>query len=329
MSKKVYVCCPGDVVTGGPELLHQFVDALQKNNIDAYILYRPFNKKFSVPQQYKHYKTPVAEYSDDISSSNSIVVLPEVDTGLSKYFPRAHIVVWWLSVDFYFSYTGNHPIKEFILDKINIVTGRRKTISRMKLYSHYAQSEYARNFLLQNGIEASMLTDYLGSAHLDVDVKKSDKEREKIIAYNPKKGVLFTNKLISNNGDYKFVAIKNMTPQQVRNLLLSAMIYIDFGNHPGKDRFPREAAMAGCCIITGRKGSALNNIDICIPLKYKLNENDRNVNAIFRTLVDDIFDNFESITMEFSEYRKIIQNEPKVFEEQVVNFINREILSLK
>lgn len=324
MSKKVYVCCPGNVVTGGPELLHQFVDALRKNNIDAYIIYRPFNEKFSVPQQYQHYNTPIAKYSD-VSPDNSIVVLPEVDTGLAKHFSNAHIVIWWLSVDFYFSYTGNRPVKDFIVDKVNLIRGRRKPINAMKSFSHYAQSEYARGFLLQNGIKAAMLTDYLGSAHLTADINQSDRRREKIIAYNPKKGVLFTNELIATNGDYKFVAIKNMTPQQVRELLLSAMIYIDFGNHPGKDRFPREAAMAGCCIITGRRGSAFNDVDICIPPQYKINEKEKNINEKFRFLVDDIFNDFESRTLDFSQYRKKIQNEPEIFEGQVVGFINKEI----
>ena len=324
MSKKIYVCCPGNVVTGGPELLHQFVDALRKNNIDAYILYMPFKEKFSTPQQYQHYNTPVAEYSD-VSSKGSIVVFPEVDTGLAKYFPKAHIVIWWLSVDFYFSYTGNRPVKEFILDKINLITGKRKTINTLRSYSHYSQSEYARNFLLKNGIEAEMLTDYLGSSHLATDTSISDKNREKIIAYNPKKGVLFTKKLISTNSDYKFIAIKNMTSQQVRELLLSAMIYIDFGNHPGKDRFPREAAMAGCCIITGRRGSAFNDVDICIPPQYKIDEKGKNINEKFRFLVDDIFNNFEPRTLDFFQYRKKIQNEPGIFEGQVIGFINKEV----
>ena len=47
-----------------------------------------------------------------------------------------------------------------------------------------------------------------------------------------------------------------MTPEQVVDLMSESKVYIDFGNHPGKDRIPREAVINGCCVITGVRGSA-------------------------------------------------------------------------
>lgn len=35
-----------------------------------------------------------------------------------------------------------------------------------------------------------------------------------------------------------------------------------FRQPPGKDRMPREAAMPGCCVITGKRGAAANPFDI-------------------------------------------------------------------
>lgn len=36
---KVFVPCPAGACTGGAELLHQLVDLLNNNNVDAYIVY--------------------------------------------------------------------------------------------------------------------------------------------------------------------------------------------------------------------------------------------------------------------------------------------------
>ena len=318
ISKKVYVCCPGNGVTGGPELLHQFVDSLRKKKIDAYILYCPLTEKFTIPDVYKCYQAPCVNYSDT-NFDNSIVVIPEIFTGLSKYFKTAQVVIWWLSVDFYFDYTGNSPIKEYFKDKIKLLIGKKIKINKLKSYKHYVQSEYARLFLLKNSIDSSFLTDYLGSAHLNQSYV--DNKKENIIAYNPKKGIKFTQYIISKCKDYKFIPIQNMSPDEVRNLLLKTKIYIDFGNHPGKDRFPGQAVMAGCCIITGLRGSAGNNVDIPIPEKYKLDENKTNSIDFFIEMVDAIFDDYENISKDFDDYRRIVSNEPLAFDEQVLKFI--------
>jgi hypothetical protein len=49
-------------------------------------------------------------------------------------------------------------------------------------------------------------------------------------------------------------------------------VYIDFGNHPGRDRIPREAAAMGCVVITNRRGSAENDVDIPIPNFLKIDD---------------------------------------------------------
>ncbi len=70
---------------------------------------------------------------------------------------------------------------------------------------------------------------------------------------------------------------------------------LDFGNHPGKDRLPREAAIPGCCIITGKCGSSGNNIDIIIDA--------------IKTCLDNYPDEFKK----FEIYRKSIQEEYSLF----------------
>ena len=78
--------------------------------------------------------------------------------------------------------------------------------------------------------------------------------------------------MAASAGRLDWVPIENMTPREVGELLASAKVYVDFGEHPGRDRIPREAALAGCVVITGTRGSAGNGIDIPIPSEYVIGE---------------------------------------------------------
>lgn len=321
--KRVVVCCPGNAVTGGPELLHQFVDALRSENVDARILYFPFNEEFKTPDAYKKYEVSTLNYNK--INSDDVVVLPEVSTGLIRFFPKNKIYLWWLSVDNYFGTQNFNGFKWRLRYYYDILMGNKLSLDKIKKrnLSHLVQSKYAELFLLKKGIGSTTLTDYLNSEHLEQEVNYSIKIKQ--IAYNPKKGFEYARRLIEKNNDIHFVPIQNMTPSEVKSLLQKSMIYIDFGNHPGKDRFPREAAMAGCCIITGEKGSAGNEHDVPIPSKYKLNEQDYRAHLNFRVIVDEIFCNFDARVKDFEDYKYKIKSEPALFKEQVSDFIVKEL----
>lgn len=308
--KKVFVLAPGDITTGGPELLHQLVHELRKVGVDAFISYYPFDNKFDIPLVYKKYDAPQSVIED---VNNNLVVFPEVATGLIKSFKNVHKAVWWLSVDNYFG--GEANTKSKIKHIISLAMGRKLRISEMRNFEHYSQSIYAQSFLYKNGIKSHMLSDYINEKFLTLD-DYNFKDRKNIILYNPKKGVNVTKKLMDLFPEYKFVPLINLSPDQVVDKLKVAKLYIDFGNHPGKDRFPREAVMCGCCLITGMRGSARNNIDVPIPQKFKLNENDANFENNFLEKVNEIFSNYEEISKEFDDYRAKIKNEKNVFIEQ-------------
>jgi hypothetical protein len=183
----------------------------------------------------------------------------------------------------------------------------------MKNYYHFVQSEYAYRHLKDNSLDSLFLSDYLNPAHF----VNSETIKEDIILYNPVKGIKITQKLINDNKDFKFVPLENLTIRQVQKLFQKAKLYIDFGNHPGKDRMPREAAMANCCVITGRKGSAGNENDIPIPNKYKFNDKSLLDNVSFRSLVGAIFDNHTYHLNDFVVYKDSIKSEHKNFQSQV------------
>ncbi len=182
---------------------------------------------------------------------------------------------------------------------------------------HLVQSFYAKEHLEKAGISKEKilyLSDYLNLDFLNIQTDLSKKEN--IVAYNPKKGFEFTKEIIQSALDIRFVPLINMTRQQIIETLQKAKVYIDFGNHPGKDRIPREAAILGCCVITGKRGSAAYFEDVPIPENYKFEDKEENIPKIIAK-IKDCFENFEERYKDFEYYREIIKQEPQKFVEDL------------
>ena len=64
--------------------------------------------------------------------------------------------------------------------------------------------------------------------------------------------------------------------------MMESKVYIDFGNHLGKDRIPREVA-SGCCIITGKTGADKYKEDVYIGEKFKFDEA---INFLFMSIIN-------------------------------------------
>lgn len=316
---KIYVACPANVATGGPELLHQLVYKLNKFGINAYMYY--YNRKKGVDpvhQEYKVYNNKYVDHIDD--NSNNIIVVPEVKTELINKYKNIQKVIWWLSVDNYVKSITPENIKSKIKYLIKSVLFNIKPykFDDNNIY-HLVQSEYARQFLLSNGVEENRidyLSDYINPQFIQI-AQNSQIPKEDIVAYNPKKGYEYTKKIIENNKySFKFVPIVNMTRQQVAELLLRSKVYIDFGNHPGKDRIPREAAICNCCVIVGKRGSAKYHEDVPISEEFKFDFDERNINNILDKINDCIV-NYDDNIKKFEEYRKFILSEESRFEQDI------------
>ena len=111
-----------------------------------------------------------------------------------------------------------------------------------------------------------------------------------------------------------------LTPDGMRQVMRQAKVYIDFGEHPGKDRIPREAAMCGCCVITNRNGSAANNVDVQIPDKYKF-DNEADEKQVIEC-INDIFENYSEVKKEYIPYINKISGEFIEFEKDIVRFFS-------
>ncbi len=105
-------------------------------------------------------------------------------------------------------------------------------------------------------------------------------------------------------------------------LLKRAKVYIDFGNHPGKDRIPREAAICGCCVITGKRGSAYYHNDVPIPDKYKFNDEDSSIPLVVNK-IQDVLSDYDNVINDFKEYREFIKSEEDKFIQDAVNIFSK------
>ncbi len=317
---KVYIVCPGNVNSGGPELLHQLCSQLIAFGVNAFMFYTPstsFNAKDPVRPFYKKYHVPYTFQGED--SPRNIIVLPEVSNPTLYMTKLSQRVFWWLSVD---NYIGN------VASTIGARMSNALASHMPKIFyfgkddgdiDHWVQSEYARQFVKLNGVpdyKIYMVEDYLNQAFLSRAARVDLTAKKNFVAYNPKKGFEVTQQLIKLAPDIDWRPIENMTPAQVQELLAAAKVYIDFGNHPGKDRIPREAAISGCVVITGRRGAAANDVDINIPTEFKFDE--RTADA--RNIIDkirEVFDDFDAAYEKQAAYRARIRDDKNRFAREV------------
>jgi hypothetical protein len=324
---EIYILCPANHKTGGTELLHQLANELSENGKKVYIAYyfegKKANKENPTPDAFKQYDFIACTEKEIPNTSDVLLIVPEVCIGKIKKHSKCKSAIWWLSVDNFYKHESIKAIsKNFGLKSAikHIFIGDLYNNELLyKVDYHFYQSYYARDFLLSKGINNNKifyLSDYINDIYLTIS---SNPDKEDIVLYNPKKGFEFTSKLMEYDKTIKWVPIINMTNEQVRNIMCKAKVYIDFGNHPGKDRIPREAAICGCCIITGMNGSAKFKEDVPIPNVYKFDSTNDNIECIVKQ-IHNIMNNYDKISKDFTDYKKFISNEKKTFKNDVKKY---------
>ncbi|WP_099469174.1 hypothetical protein [Konateibacter massiliensis] len=318
MKKRIFVAAPSCIASGGPELLHQLCFKLNKFGYNAKMLYyanKAENVETTEPvhPNYEVYNNLYTLSLEEANDEEAIVIMPEVAVELIFYLPQSKKIIWWLSVDNYYDniqlmYQKDLRNEEFI-DVFGL--GDEELL-------HFVQSYYAKDFVMKRlNIEENKiyyLSDYL---RMDFEEEKKASVRNNYCLFNPKKGLEKVLYLIGQASGITWLPIQNMTPKQVANLMDASKVYVDFGNHPGKDRIPREAALRGCCIITNKAGSAAYYEDVSIPEEYKFEDIAQSAPQIIE-LIKDIFQNFDEHTKQFEHYRDKIRKEEINFDKNVL-----------
>jgi hypothetical protein len=342
---KIYIACPANFATGGPELLHQLAynlrDNLQVHVLMYYYDFKPGKFESPVHSEYQVYKLPyVLEIPKNDDNSRNILIVPEVHNALKLLLNFINIRkgIWFLSVDYYYisKLTKRNYFIQRAINKISKILIKKPLLDfditsqkvLAKLVNKYDykkdpilnlsnfyifQSHYAFEYFKALNPKY-YLSDHLNESFLKIQTDLSQKKD--IVVYNPKKGFDFTKKIISSAKDIKFIPLIKMTREEIIKTLQRAKVYIDFGNHPGKDRIPREAAILGCCVITGKRGSAEFFEDVPIPDEYKFEDKEENIPKIIEK-IKDCFKNFEERYKDFEYYREYIKNEPQRFIEDL------------
>lgn len=337
---KIYVFCPANIKTGGPELLHQLVYTLNLFKKNAYIVYTGINnKQTEIEDEYKQYISSYLLPTEVEDRETNIAIVPETMVLELKRYSYIQKAIWWLSVDNFFMFYKSLESFKYrnreanFFDKIKAIIRYLQTYihsdeiilsSRSKYVRsfdyHLCQSQYALFFCKRRNYKNVVyLSDYLNDdffTNTNIINKK-----ENIVVYNPKKGYSFTKKIIQKNPDVLFIPIQNMTRIQVYALLNQAKVYIDFGNHPGMDRLPREACMLGCIVITGNLGSAAYYQDVPLNKKYKFKNNNRFVPKISIAIHNALI-NYEEEYTELQNYREMICKQKNIFLNDVRNVFN-------
>ena len=305
----IIIFCPRGNATGGTELLHQLGYKLNLLGFDAYMYY--YGDDNGLPATHPHfakYKVPVVDRVLD--SQDNYFVYPEMMASsladIKSQLPSSTHIIWWLSVD-------NAGMTPELID----------TISKDTDLIHFVQSYYAlgyvRDTLAVSEERLFYLSDYLNDEFLNI---KDDVKRENVVLFNPRKGFDRTAALIKNS-DYgiKWQALSGLSPDDVPGVLKKAKVYVDFGNHPGKDRFPREAVACGCRIITGRRGAAANDRDIIIPEQLKVTDDTDDYTIL--NLIYGLMTNYDKTGELYSEYRDEIREEFHKFEEDCLRVFTK------
>lgn len=311
----IYIACPREMFSGGPELAHQLCFELNQLHQPAKMLYYTTTGQVTAwdvsDTVYARYQTDCALNHEEADQPDNILVIPETAIALYTDYTRCRIHIWWMSVDNYLEATTESQQNSF-----------ETMVRNNPQILHFVQSQYAFDYckytlnISQDRIH--YLTDYINEAYLGELLPLP--LHQDYIYYNPKKGLDIMEQLVNAYPDYHWVPIVNMNIEQIVKVLSVGKIYVDFGNHPGKDRIPREAASRGCCVLTNRQGAAANDKDIPIPDKYKFDNVLSQFSAIMQT-IDNILQNYPDAFRDFGRYRHQIRKERKQFQKEVENFL--------
>ncbi|SFB94815.1 hypothetical protein [Butyrivibrio sp. YAB3001] len=310
---KVFILAPMCRQSGGAELAHQMCNAINElTNVPAKMCYvdcgAPFDKALCVdadaPVAYEIYKTSHTTDFSELDTEDSIVVFPEALTLSMPYVKKARKALWWMSVDNYIDSTHENNFG-FIKENVDL---------------HLFQSVYAQNYVESKAPQARgmYLSDYINEAH--GKFLYPAELRQNIALYNPAKGYEEIKPFIESQNWLKWIPLKGLDVPRMVLIMQSSKVYVDFGEHPGKDRIPREAAANGCCVITNKKGAAANDEDVPIPGKYKFKCPSQEMNDVGK-LLHEICDNFKEHQEEFESYRIMIHGEKEKFEKDVKAFV--------
>lgn len=313
----LYIYSPVVGPTGGTELLQQFCYIARLQGVDAKILYQKDPTGSPILQKFGFYNNSYSTHFED--TPENAILIPEHYAEKIARVKKARAAIWWMSVDNYwgasyqpdgYSYRDVYRVARRVLYR----PVHRRNIALFKRCYHFYQSEYARLYLRKDlGVSETKtwsLTDYIDRRYCE----DSNRQKRNTVLYNPKKGIKYTRQLVDAAPDIEWLPLEGYSIDELISVMQGAKLYIDFGAHPGKDRLPREAAACGCCILTGTRGAAKNDVDIPLDRQYKIDQFD--IPTVIERVRYLLF-HYEEEHAKLDAYRRQIVGEKEAFEQEV------------
>lgn len=321
-NKNIYILCPPNLATGGPEALHQLGFILNQLGFNAKMLYSKWMVN-PVHPFYKRYKVPFV--TKIIDNQETILIIPESMTNLIAKYPLSEKKIWWLSLDFYEILMNHRERKKNVIR--TLLSSKKYKEYRFetnKTVTHWYQSHRTKLFLKTKKLDnpIAYLCDYVSELFFDNLPDLQEIEKDNIITYNPKKGLEVIETFKNELPQYTWIPLKGMTREEMRDVLRKAKLHVDFGYFPGRDKIPREALVSGCCLLTGRGGTAEFKEDLGIPEKYKLHSNHQTIDII-KPLIEHLMTNFEEAREEFLPFREFVMHE----KQRMIEDVNKLFIS--
>ncbi|MDX8567013.1 hypothetical protein OZ668_03400 [Elizabethkingia sp. HX XZB] len=315
---KVIIFCPPKKFTGGPEALHQLSDKLlHLGNKNVFMYYIP-KKKDAKPQNYSIYNTQEIDVVED--SQENILIIPESMTYLVKKYPKSQKIIWWLSVDFYKILMDLRIRRQNIFSKLFYKQKDKEyNFEQLPNVFQWAQSYRSSIYIKDHKIPENLIDyvcDYINPIFLKNNKEIPKDLTNRTILYNPRKGKKEISELIKNAPELVWVPIQNMTALEIKNLMEKSLLYVDFGENPGRDKMLRESVSQDCCIISGKNGSSLYYEDLMIPDEYKFNFSKENIPHIIEK-IKEVLEKYSEHIPKFVPYKEMVLNEEISFEEKL------------
>lgn len=309
----VVLICP-EVITGGPEAMHQLGYEINRGGGHAVMAYQlGCNEIRLTPRAVHIHNNPTPKFREHFARYNprtqidvpltdkTLFVFPEIFAAQAYNHRSTPRAIWWLSVD---NATTNSSALTY--------ESTRRAIFSDHTLVHFYQSAYAREYLIRNGArQIQALFDYVDRECVD-----DGQPRNRTVAMFPRKGGERAKAFAKTAPDLPLVLIENMTREQVAHALKRTTVYIDFGHQPGKDRVPREAALAGNVVFLHERGAAQHYEDFPVDAGYLFTEQDIHNGELAKRIRETLADPRQHLANQ-AALRQRVTLEPQEFRTQV------------
>ncbi|HOT13322.1 MAG TPA: hypothetical protein PK252_01055 [Bacteroidales bacterium] len=330
---KIFIYCPGNIISGGTNSLHILCKALEKNGFEAGMYYINPVEKIINSDIVRSFQTTSFGPPKDLEQN--IIIVPETMVGYLKQFNNAQKIVYWLSSVYFFK---NPPFKfpfnikifrkPIYLDWYTYQSQSLSSRLRVRLlkwakkdsqiwqnsYHHITNSFFISDFLSFLGIPQTFVLH--NPVRDEFYQPLANTPKQKLILVGPKtpKNILYIIK--KRFPGFQVLQAKKIPPEEMFLLYQKSILFIELG-HSNRDRCIREAALRGCIILVSNSGGNKNQHDTPIADYYKINTS-KKYNNLLLNKIDEIIKNYDKHLANFEHFRTFLLEEKKQFEKRAL-----------